>query len=125
MAGIATDIVSVPRMTRLVSARGPAFTGRWFTPEEIAYCARRRVPSRHFAARFAAKEAVVKTLPGGWDGPLAYRDVEIVHDSHGAPVVRLRGRVRSVADGAGIGTILVSLSHCDDYAVAMAWAGFR
>jgi holo-[acyl-carrier protein] synthase len=125
IAGIGTDIVSVPRMTRLVSTRGPRFTERWFTMQEIAYCTRLRVPSRHFAARFAAKEAVVKALPGGWDGPLPYRNVEIVHDSQGAPAVRLGGRVQAAADAAGISTIFVSLSHCDDYAVAMAWACFR
>jgi holo-[acyl-carrier protein] synthase len=119
-SGAGTDIVSVGRVARLISGRGATFLERWFTDEEIAYCAGKAQPSRHFAARLAAKEAVVKALILPWDGPVPYRSIEITHDRRGAPVVLLSGRVRESAEQQGIGAVRVSLSHCDEYAVAVA-----
>jgi len=58
-----TDIVAVPRIETLIRDGGASFLNRWFTAGEIDYCAGKAVPSRHFAARFAAKEAVLKALP--------------------------------------------------------------
>ena len=78
------------------------------------------MPSRHFAARYAAKEAVAKALPVFWDGPLPWRSIEIVNDPRGVPLVRLSGAVLEAATRAGIGEISVSLSHCDEYATAIA-----
>jgi holo-[acyl-carrier protein] synthase len=118
--GVGTDIVSVPRIAALVGDSGSAFTRRWFTPLEIEYCTGKAVPSRHFAARMAAKEAVVKALPFGWEGPLPWRSVEIVNEAHGAPVVRLSGELLAAATRAGVGDIRISMSHCDEYATAVA-----
>ena len=120
--GVGTDIVSVPRIARLIRARGAVFLQRWFTAREIDYCSRKSVPSRHFAARFAAKEAVVKALPVSWDGPLPWRSIEIIADSHGAPSVILSGAILDAATRAGVGDITTSLSHCDEYATAIALA---
>ena len=78
------------------------------------------MPSRHFAARFAAKEAVAKALPMAWDGPLPWRSIEIISDPRGAPTVSLGGALRDAAAKAGVGDIMVSLSHCDEYATACA-----
>jgi holo-[acyl-carrier protein] synthase len=118
--GVGTDIVAVSRIAALMRDRGSAFLQRWFTPVEIAYCTAKAVPSRHFAARFAAKEAVVKALPFAWDGPLPWRWVEIVNETGGRPVVRLSGRVLASARQAGVDTVRISMSHCDDYATAVA-----
>jgi len=118
--GVGTDIVAVGRIEALVRTSGSAFLERWFTAQEIAYCSRKAVPSRHFAARFAAKEAVVKALPMPWSGPLPWRSIEIVNDPHGAPAVILSGAVQAAAARAGVGQIRVSLSHCDEYATAVA-----
>jgi len=100
--------------------RGAAFLERWFTAREIDYCSRKAVPSRHFAARFAAKEAVVKALPVAWDGPLPWRFIEIANDPRGVPSVSLSGAILDAATKAGVGEIRVSLSHCDGYATAIA-----
>jgi holo-[acyl-carrier protein] synthase len=117
-----TDIVSVSRIAALIEARGDAFLERWFTPAEIDYCAAKAEPSRHFAARLAAKESVSKALPLVWDGPLPWRSIEIVSDERGAPSVRLSGALRDAAEEAGVARITVSLSHCDEYATAIALA---
>ncbi|MEJ2578350.1 MAG: holo-ACP synthase [Kineosporiaceae bacterium] len=117
-----TDIVSVARIAALLDRGGPDFTRRWFTDAEIAYCTSRARPGQHFAARAAGKEAVIKALRLAWDGPVAWSSVEIVRDDRGAPRVRLHGRVAEAAALAGIGEVALSLSHCDDYAVAMALA---
>ena len=120
LGGVGTDIVTVDRIAALVRNRGAAFLERWFTAREIDYCSRKAVPSRHFAARFAAKEAVAKALPMDWDGPLPWRSIEIINDPRGAPSVRLSGAFGDAATSAGIGEIRVSLSHCDEYAIACA-----
>jgi holo-[acyl-carrier protein] synthase len=120
--GAGTDIVSVARIAALIEARGSTYLDRWFTPDEIDYCSRMAVPSRHFAARIAAKEAVVKALPLPWDGPLAWRSIEIVSGERGGPSVRLSGAVGEAAEEAGVRNILVSLAHCDEYATAVALA---
>lgn len=115
---VGTDIVSVARITRLLEDGGTACLERWFTSAEIAYCMSKAVPGRHLAARFAAKEALVKALATRWDGPLPWRSIEIVHDDRGAPSVRLCGPTADAAADIGAQEICVSLSHCDDYATA-------
>jgi holo-[acyl-carrier protein] synthase len=118
--GVGTDIVSVPRIEALIRDAGAAFLERWFTPLEIAYCTGKAMPSRHFAARMAAKEAVLKAMPFGWEGPLAWRSIEIVNSPQGAPTVRLTGELLGTASAAGVAQIRVSVSHCQEYATAMA-----
>jgi holo-[acyl-carrier protein] synthase len=119
-SGLGTDIVAIARIAALMRARGAAFLERWFTAGEIGYCSGKAVPARHFAARFAAKEAVVKALPVVWDGPLPWRSIEIINDPQGAPSVSLSGAILDAAAKAGVGDIRVSLSHCDEYATATA-----
>jgi holo-[acyl-carrier protein] synthase len=117
---VGTDIVSVERIAALVRQGGAAFLQRWFTPSEIAYCSAKAVPSRHFAARMAAKEAVVKALPFPWTGPLPWQSIEITNDPHGLPGVRLHGELLAAATRNHVGTVRISLSHCDEYATAVA-----
>jgi holo-[acyl-carrier protein] synthase len=125
VGGVGTDIVEVGRIAALMRDRGTVFLERWFTTGEIGYCAGKAVPSRHFAARFAAKEAVAKALPVAWDGPLPWRSIEIVSGPRGVPSVSLSGALLDAAARAGVGDIRVSLSHCDDYATAIAVVAVR
>lgn len=117
-AGAGTDIVSVARIARIIETRGAHFLNRWFTPAEIDYCSRMAQPNRHFAARLAAKEAVFKALHAPGSGPVPWRHIEIGHDELGSPAVRLSGAIAEAA--AGLGEIRVSLSHCDEFATAVA-----
>jgi holo-[acyl-carrier protein] synthase len=119
---VGTDIVPVARITALTRDRGEAFLKRWFTASEIDYCLGKAVPGRHFAARFAAKEAVVKALSMPWDGPLPWRFIEIINDLRGVPSVSLSGPTADAAARAGVTKIKVSLSHCDEFATAIALA---
>jgi len=118
--GVGTDIVAVARIAALMRDRGSAFLERWFTAREIDYCSSKAVPSRHFAARLAAKEAVLKALPMPWNGPLPWRSIEIVNDPRGAPSVSLSGAILDAATTAGVVEIRLSLAHCDEYAAATA-----
>lgn len=119
-SGIGTDIVEVRRIDALIQNRGAAFLERWFTAREIAYCSAKAVPSRHFAARFAGKEAVVKALPIAWEGPLPWRSIEIINNARGVPSVDLSGPLLDAVASAGVGDVSVSLSHCGEYATAVA-----
>lgn len=120
--GTGTDIVSVPRVARLIADHGARFVERWFTAEEIAYCSAKAQPSLHYAARLAAKEAVYKSLNRAGGEAVPWRSIEIGHDRLGVPDVRLSGTLLEGADRAGIGRIRVSLSHCAEFATAVAIA---
>jgi holo-[acyl-carrier protein] synthase len=117
---LGTDIVSVARIESIIRDQGERFLRRWFTSAEIDYCAAKAAPARHFAARLAAKEAVLKALSWTWEGPVPFRSVEVVHDERGAPAVRLHGELAGWAADGGVDTIRVSLSHCDEFATAVA-----
>lgn len=112
--------MAVARIEDLLRARGDAFLRKWFTPREIAYCMGKFRPGPHLAARFAGKEAVLKALPVSWSGPIPWRSIEIVNDANGRPVVTVGGLVGAAARQARAHEFQVSLSHCDDYATAVA-----
>lgn len=115
--GIGTDLLEVSRMAHELSAGDRVFLDAVFTPAEIAYCEARRHPERHFAARFAAKEALFKALSGS--GPPDFlREVEVTRDGDAPPRLVLHGRVKEAADRLGVRSALVSLSHTAGLAAA-------
>lgn len=107
--GVGTDLVDVDRLRGALD-RTPGLMRRVFTPAEQARCNRNADPLPHLAARFAAKEAVMKALGRGMSA-MAFTDIEVQSEPSGAPSVRLSGRARQVADEAGVGSWLVSLTH--------------
>ena len=117
--GVGTDLVRVPRLAAAM-ARHPGFATRVFTSAEIGYCERHREPSPRYAARFAAKEAVLKALGTGLARGMRWQDVEIVAAPNRRPLVRLHGEVAAVARRLGVVEIQVSLTHEGEYAVAFA-----
>jgi holo-[acyl-carrier protein] synthase len=116
--GCGIDVVDVPRFERTLTRGGRAFLQRVFTAREVAYAdARPRTRALHLAARFAAKEAVIKALAHlGSDGAPAMTAIEVVNDRVGRPHVRLHGRRH------GSMQVQVSLSHVQSVAVASAFA---
>lgn len=117
--GLGVDVVDISRMERIIK-RSPAFIARVFSEAERSYCNKNALASAHYAARFAAKEAVVKALGTGFSDGIVVRDVEIVHTAHGRPVVALHGRAQEIADERHICEIPVSLSFTHSHAVACA-----
>lgn len=120
--GIGTDITECLRIARMIERHGELFIGRIYTADEIQYCQSRRQATQHFTGRWAAKEAILKALGTGWVKGISWRDVEILNEPSGQPVVELRGGAKDVARRLGIAKMLVSISHCHTHATAYALA---
>lgn len=118
IAGTGTDLFEVARMERALREHGASLAAELFTAQEIAYCEAMRHPARHYAARFAAKEAVLKALSLPEPPGTPWREIEVATHPDGRPFVVLHGRIKSAADAARIDSILVSLSHTDTLAMA-------
>ena len=116
VVGVGTDLCEVGRM-RDVLARTPGLGPRVFTPGERAYCDRRRDPAERYAARFAAKEAVLKAMGLGL-GACGFHDIEVVRAESGAPAVVLHGTAVDLAAARGIRAWHLSLSHTTSIAQA-------
>jgi len=119
--GTGLDLVENARMDAMMQRWGVRFRDRVFTPGEQEYCEAKATPHRHYAGRWAVKEAVSKAFGTGICTAIAWLDIEVVNDcGSGAPSVRLSTRARGFADRCGVTDILVSLSHTREYAVAQA-----
>lgn len=113
--GIGVDVVDVQRMKSLIEEQGSPFLNKVFTDSEIAYCRSKKSPHEHFAARFAAKEAVSKAMQTGWSGTFRWKDVEVVNEPSGAPKIIL---YQEVAKALARHTLHLSLSHTETTVVA-------
>jgi holo-[acyl-carrier protein] synthase len=118
--GIGIDVVEVDRIAAAIERQGEPFLARVFTPAERAYCEAHRHPAPHFAARFAAKEAVAKALGTGIGANAGLLDLEVIHQTSGAPAIRLTGAAEDFASRHRIREIHLSLTHGRDYAAANA-----
>jgi holo-[acyl-carrier protein] synthase len=119
--GVGVDIVEVERIERAITRWGEAFIRRIYTAREVERAAAPIVVGPRMAARFAAKEAVMKALGVGWRD-LSWREIEIANDAQGRPVVRLHGAARRVAEQKGVSEVLLGISHTHLHAVANAVA---
>jgi holo-[acyl-carrier protein] synthase len=118
-AGI--DLIEVGRIEATIARYGERFLTRVFTANELAYCRRH---AHQLAARFAAKEAVSKTLGTGIqhrDG-VDWREIEIVSDARGKPAVQLTGKAAQRAAQLNLKNFAISLSHTREHAIAMVIA---
>ena len=120
MIGIGIDAVDVDRFRRVL-ARRPRLVHRLFTAEEQAYANRQADPTQRYAARFAAKEAVLKALGIGL-GRVALTEIEVVREPSGAPGLRLWGRAAAVAEASGVAHWRLSMTHTALIAQAVAVA---
>ncbi len=120
MIGIGLDSVDIERF-RGVLTRTPRITQRLYRPDEREYCDKRRDPTERYAVRFAAKEAVMKALGCGL-GDIAMVDIEVVRAESGAPSVRLHGTALAKADELGVTRWLLTLTHTEREAQAIAVA---
>lgn len=117
--GIGNDIIAVARVEGVIARHGERFLERTFTEREREYCEQYRERARHYAGRFAAKEAIVKALGTGFREEVTFLDIEILNDPLGKPVASFRGALAELAGGV---QIELSISHCKEYATAVAVA---
>jgi len=122
IVGIGVDIVEPERIGGMIERHGERFLKRTFTPDEISYSKGRKRAVEHFAARWAAKEAVAKALGTGFTRQIAWKDIEIVKDPSGAVGVRLHRKAKTLADELGVTRIHLSLSHTEAFVVAVVVA---
>ncbi|KAJ9345083.1 hypothetical protein DTO027B6_2228 [Paecilomyces variotii] len=118
---VGVDVESV----QAINVDNETFIERNFTSNEQVYCRKAPSPQASFAGRWSAKEAVFKSLgvsSKGAGAPL--KDIEIVNDENGAPVVKLHGAAAEAAEKAGVKQVNVSISHSDSQAIAIAVAKF-
>ena len=114
--GIGVDIIEIDRIRRSIELLGERFLEKVYTPQEISYCNGKAYRFQHYAARFAAKEALSKALSTGWAGEFRWKDVEVMNEPSGQPRFSLHGRLCDRLAGA---SVMLSLSHSDSHVVAM------
>lgn len=116
LLGVGCDIIEIARIKKAVQSE--AFKRRVFSPGEIAYCeSRGQQAGASFAARFAAKEAVLKALGTGLRGG-SLTEISVTNDELGKPSVQLTGYHRQLADELGVKRISLSMSHAREMAMA-------
>jgi holo-[acyl-carrier protein] synthase len=118
---VGVDLVAVERLARLVTDN-PGGVETLFTARERAYCDGKRRRFEHLAARFAAKEAVLKAFGTGLGQRMRWTDVEVVVEVGGRPRVHLHGEVAALARRRGLLDLDLSLSHTADLAIAQVVA---
>jgi len=116
--GTGVDIVEVYRVRDAVKKWGAGFLGKIFTAKEIRYSNSRRFSHQHLAARFAAKEAVVKAFGQPRKYPIKWTDIEVLNDREGKPVIEFHDDALKLKKIKKIGDVVVSMAHSKNYAIA-------
>lgn len=116
--GMGVDIIEIYRMKDSVKKWGKSFLTKIFTPREIKYSTARRFSYQHFAARFAAKEAVVKAFGEPNKHPIRWTDIEVLNDKEGKPVIEFHNDALKLKKKKKVGDVVVSMSHSENYAIA-------
>jgi holo-[acyl-carrier protein] synthase len=118
--GAGVDIVEVFRMRDAIAKWGDGFLSKIFTENEMQYSNARRFSHQHFAARFAAKEAVIKAFGQPKKYPIKWTDIEVLNDEEGKPAIHLRNDGLKLKELKKISRVVLSMSHSKNYAVANA-----
>lgn len=118
MLAVGVDIIEIERMARGIDRYGERFYDRFFTLLEKEQC---RGRPASLAGRFAIKEAVGKALGTGI-GDIAWKEIEVINDERGRPVLSLHGEAARLAAELGLGEWAISLSHTTSHAVGVAVA---
>jgi len=115
MQYIGIDIVEIDRVEKAIARWGDGFLHRIYTTPELRLY--HNQPSS-LAARFAGKEAVIKAL-GKQDKGISWKEIEILSDPNGKPLVHLYGKAQNQANNLGLSNFAISLSHSKEYAIAL------
>ena len=120
LIGLGADLIEVARIKSVILRHGDRFIDRILTEEERAYCSGMAHPHKHIAARFAAKEAVSKCFTTGIGAELGWKSISVYHGERHEPKVRLDEQGEALLAHVGGTQVLLTLSHTDNYAMAVA-----
>lgn len=120
LVGLGCDLIEVERIRGVMTRQGERFLARVFTETERAYCDGMKFPHKHYAARFAAKEAVSKCFTTGIGAELGWKSIGVVHGARHEPLVELDEKGRELLAQVGGTHVIVSLSHTETAAMAVA-----
>ena len=120
--GTGLDIIEIDRIKKSLAKYSSRFENKVFTDGEINYCQSQADPGKHFAARFAVKEAVSKSLGTGITHEVGFKDIEVVNQTSGKPIVKMGGRGKILFEKLDLKFIHISISHDRHYAIAHAIA---
>ena len=117
IVGIGIDIVDNRRIENLIKKYGERFLNKVYTKAEISYCQQKKNSAPSFAARFAAKEAVLKALGTGMRKN-SWQDIEVLNNELGKPAVNLSAKTKKKAEELKVSSIFISISHEKEYSIA-------
>lgn len=120
LLGLGCDLIEVDRIRGVMERQGARFLDRVFTNEERVYCDGMKHPHKHYAARFAAKEAVSKCFTTGIGAELGWQSISVYHGERHEPRVRLDDGGAALLQRLGGSHVMVSLSHTESAAMAVA-----
>ena len=116
--GCGIDLVKIERIEKIVNKWGDNFTSRVFTLLEREYCEKKKSNKyQSYAGRFAAKEALLKSLGLGMRG-VNWKEIEIENDELGQPIIDMSGKLKKIASEKGVSKYFITISHTKDYAIA-------
>lgn len=115
--GLGNDILEINRIRKTIEKHGPHFYKKLFNKRELEYCLAHKDPATLLAGRFAAKEAIAKAMGTGFGALISFLDIEILNDELGRPFVECSDSFNEIFNSPHI---ILSISHCKEYANAVA-----
>ena len=116
--GIGIDIIEINRIRRSIEKFEGRFLNKIYTETELDYCLSKKNKYQHFAARFAAKEAISKALATGWNKEFRWKDIEIFNEKSGMPNVKLSGNLEKFLGDEK--SLKITMSHSEHYVTCFA-----
>jgi holo-[acyl-carrier protein] synthase len=116
--GVGIDLIEIERIKKSIERFGERFLNKVFTEDEIEYSSSKGLPYQHYAARFAAKEAIAKALATPDNKGFSWHDIEIYNEKNGYPTPVLHGKVKNILGNDK--EIKISISHSENYATCVA-----
>ena len=120
LIGLGCDLIEVERIRAILAKHGERFLKRIFTEEEQAYCNTLKYSHKHYAARWAAKEAVSKCFTTGIGEHLDWTSISVYHGARKEPLVRLDATATALLQAVGATHVWLTLSHTESHAMAVA-----
>jgi holo-[acyl-carrier protein] synthase len=120
LIGLGCDLIEVERIRAILAKHGERFLKRIFTEEEQAYCNTLKYSHKHYAARWAAKEAVSKCFTTGIGEHLDWTSISVYHGARKEPLVRLDAKATALLQAVGATHVWLTLSHTESHAMAVA-----